>query len=414
MNREKRFFVGLLINGIIYFIFITYLSITLELPWLLIFLIQFFTLWLLFFISHKVWNFWYHPIMQLTNYIQLLNEGDDNFSCDIAKQKDLLGKLAQQINLLANSSKNTTDADIVNGISQAMSTWNQPIFLFDAELKLIYVNQAAITLMRKPLLAGSYYKDLNFYWYKNQLKNKFFDKNWQCQTTKYSNKECPLYLFSAVNITASLNEIELSTQQNLVRVLSHEIRNSITPMVSMSQTLLSMEVLDPQQVKKVLARIATRGERLLKFIKQYAELSTLPSPHLEYFDLSKLIIETINTLPFQLEVEYKGINTCYADQTLFSHLLLNLLKNATEAQSKKVVIRLYIEENNQHLIIEDNGTGFKSLDNILTPFYTTKDNGSGVGMILCSEIMRLHHGLLRVSNKQGCGASVGLVWPLLS
>ena len=115
-----------------------------------------------------------------------------------------------------------------------------------------------------------------------------------------------------------------------------------------------------------------------------------------------------------LNVHYKGAGLCYGDENQISQILINLLKNAQESCSKdtcEVSITLYSQQQNQVIEITDNGPGFANLDNVLTPFYTTKSTGSGIGLSLCDNITRNHQGHLKVSNVDPHGAIISMTWP---
>jgi two-component system nitrogen regulation sensor histidine kinase NtrY len=114
------------------------------------------------------------------------------------------------------------------------------------------------------------------------------------------------------------------------------------------------------------------------------------------------------------QVRFQGNNQCYGDVNQVAQVLINVLKNAQEACTEKncqVNITIYSVKNEQVIEITDNGPVFANLDNVLTPFYTTKTHGSGIGLSLCAEITRNHHGQLSVSNVSDGGARISITWP---
>ena len=228
--------------------------------------------------------------------------------------------------------------------------------------------------------------------------------------------------FSAINISQLLNKNSSVTQQNLIRVLGHELRNSLTPMASMTDTLLSADELDEQQTRLVLSRIHKRSNRLLSFISEYSKLTQLPLPKLEWFNLSEIIDETKLLVNEQLcAIEFQGNQQCFGDEEQIAQVIINLVKNAQEASENiqtKIVIKAFYKQEQQIIEVEDNGPGFANLNNVLTPFYTTKPGGSGIGLSLCAEIIKNHFGQLSVENRKNksaiVGASILMSWPIVS
>jgi two-component system nitrogen regulation sensor histidine kinase NtrY len=197
-------------------------------------------------------------------------------------------------------------------------------------------------------------------------------------------------------------------------VLGHELRNSLTPMSSMADTLLCSEVLNEAQTRKVLSRIQQRSDRLMTFIEQYSQLSQLPPAQPKWFDFSAILVEAKAMVDETCQVYFQGNNQCYGDVNQLAQVLINILKNAQEASTESkclVNITIYSVKNEQVIEITDNGPGFANLDNVLTPFYTTKTNGSGIGLSLCAQITRNHQGQVSVSNISDGGARISMTWP---
>jgi signal transduction histidine kinase len=182
----------------------------------------------------------------------------------------------------------------------------------------------------------------------------------------------------------------------------------------MADTLLCSEELNEVQTRKVLRRIQQRSDRLMTFIEQYSQLSQLPPAQPKWFDFSEILLEAKAMVNEHCAVQFQGNNQCYGDANQVAQVLINVLKNAQEActdTSCRVNITLYLVKNEQVIEITDNGPGFANLDNVLTPFYTTKTHGSGIGLSLCAEITRNHQGQLSVSNIIEGGAKICMTWP---
>ncbi|WP_252097583.1 HAMP domain-containing sensor histidine kinase [Pseudoalteromonas sp. NBT06-2] len=355
--------------------------------------------------------------MQLTTYTQVLKEGEHNLKYKKQNKNNLLLELQQEIEVLAQTKlKNNTQNDTVESVlSHILDSWPIPVCVFDHNLSLIYRNSAMNEQIQQPMLNGTSASSLGFEFNHGQFSHNQFDDKWQNQSISYLNQSQKHWLYSAIDISQILNENQTTTQKNLVRVLSHELRNSLTPMASMADTLLCSEQLNESQTRMVLDRIKSRSERLLAFIGQYSQLAQLPEPQCTWFNFMDILDEAKSMMSTELQVSYKGAALCYGDENQVSQILINLLKNAQESCEKdtsEVSITLYNQQQNQIIEMTDNGPGFANLDNVLTPFYTTKPAGSGIGLSLCDNIVRNHQGQLKVSNLDPHGAKITLVWPI--
>ena len=378
---------------------------------------------LLFFICYplawlawKAHQFWCLCIMQLTAFTQVLKEGEQSLRFKKQNKHNLLLELQKEISSLAhnNSDKNDKNQRVETLLRNILDAWSVPVCLFDHQLQLSYRNNAMNELLQQPMLIGARAKDLGFHVDENNFSHPLYDDKWQCQSIRYVQQGKDNWLFTAIDISQLLNQNQSTTQNNLIRVLGHELRNSLTPMSSMADTLLCSEVLNEAQTRKVLSRIRQRSDRLMTFIEQYSQLSQLPPAQAEWFDFSEILVEAKAMINENCKVQFQGNNQCYGDANQVAQVLINVLKNAQEACTEpccQINITLYSVSNEQVIDITDNGPGFANLDNVLTPFYTTKTHGSGIGLSLCAEITRNHQGQLSVSNLSHGGAKISMTWP---
>ena len=182
----------------------------------------------------------------------------------------------------------------------------------------------------------------------------------------------------------------------------------------MAETILSMQQWDTEQVRKVLTRVKTRSDGLLNFVERFAEVAKIPEPSYEYFDLALLIEQTKVLLSSNDTLNFVGQKSGYGDPQLLAQVLINLIKNAVESVDGKginIEIQFYIKDTQQHLIVSDNGTGFSNIENAITPLFTTKINGAGIGLTFVESVLSKHGGKLKLSNKSTGGAHVELLWP---
>lgn len=223
-----------------------------------------------------------------------------------------------------------------------------------------------------------------------------------------------------------LNQKEYESWEKLMRVLTHEIMNSITPVVSLSETLLSYfqdkraprpaAALTDRTVEKTirgLETIKSQGQNLIYFTTSYRQISGLKQPEFKDFPLARLI-ENVRTL-YQEDLQRQHIDfradlfqpeiQIRADEKMLSQVLINLLKNAMQAVAerpeKRIRLKAYRQGTRLLVEITDNGPGIPShsLEDIFIPFFTTKPNGTGIGLSLSRQIVRLHGGELSVSSQ---------------
>ena len=424
MNHEKTLIITLSILVLLILSLVG--ALTLNIGWsllgvaTLLFTLSYPLIWL----AWRCYSFWCQSIMQLTTFTQVLKEGEQNLRFKHQHPNNLLLGLQKEITRLAtvNLSTSQQHQSLDNLLSHILDAWSVPVCLFDENLQLSYRNTAMNEQIQQPMLLGSLAKDLGFIYQNGQLTHPRFDQKWQCQSIQYRQENQKHWLFSALNISQLLNKNSSATQENLIRVLAHELRNSLTPMASMTDTLLSSDELNEQQTRLVLSRIHKRSNRLLSFISEYSKLTQLPPPKLGWFDLIEVIDEAKLLVNEQIcIIEFQGNQQCFGDEEQIAQVIINLVKNAQEANENpqtKIVIKAYYKQEQQIIEIEDNGPGFANLNNVLTPFYTTKPGGSGIGLSLCAEIIKNHFGQLSVENRENksaiVGASILMSWPIVS
>lgn len=234
-------------------------------------------------------------------------------------------------------------------------------------------------------------------------------------------------LISLKNIHSVLERNEMEAWQKLIRVLTHEIMNSITPIISLSETLSDRGIpsqLTPKEYGVMLQAMQTihrRSKGLLGFVENYRRLTRIPEPVLNQVSVRELMADIKKLFPapdirFQLP---KQEITLWIDRAQIEQVLINLLKNAQEACGRKAeaMIEVELKSNSTSgtlLLIRDNGEGILTevLDKIFVPFFTTKPTGSGIGLSLCKQIMNLHGGNITVRSEVGIGSCFTLTFPI--
>lgn len=242
-----------------------------------------------------------------------------------------------------------------------------------------------------------------------------------------------------IEFERKLHQKEYESWEKLMRVLTHEIMNSITPIVSLSETLLSyfqikhvskstkdITELTIEKTIRGLETIKSQGQNLIYFTESYRQYSGLKQPEFKYFSLTDLI-ENIQIL-YQEILQQQQIRfstdffqpqiQIYADENMLSQVLINLLKNSiqalTEQSEREIHIKVYIQEMILFIKITDNGSGIPSnlLEDIFIPFFTTKKDGTGIGLSLSRQIIRMHGGELSVKSQPFHETSFTISLPL--
>lgn len=223
-----------------------------------------------------------------------------------------------------------------------------------------------------------------------------------------------MHLFK--HLTRELNRQEVATWKKVIRVISHELNNSLAPVISLShsgQTLL--EAQQYQRLPQILQTIAERARHLEGFVKSYAGFAKLPLPQLESVDWEELLTDLARQWSFSRVGELPQQPGRF-DRVQVEQVLINLLKNAHESGSPpdQVAMRVQLVKRNWHIDVLDRGTGMSTavLENALIPFYSTKRSGSGIGLALAREVAEAHGGRLRLSNRTEGGTRVTLQLPV--
>jgi nitrogen fixation/metabolism regulation signal transduction histidine kinase len=238
-------------------------------------------------------------------------------------------------------------------------------------------------------------------------------------------------LVSFQNITNELDKKELDSWQRLIRVLTHEIMNSISPITSLTKVISGyfkkedgnqapLEKIDRQKVSKALSGLNTieeTGKGLLDFVDKYRSLTSLPKPDVSKFTIDNLFGKCKLLMESDIPKNIKIITSVFpeditiiADYGQVEQILINLIKNSIEALSDmkngKIYLKAFYADDNTLIQVEDNGIGISGdiIEDIFVPFFTTKENGSGIGLSLSKQIMQNHDGTISVNSAPNNGS----------
>ena len=216
-------------------------------------------------------------------------------------------------------------------------------------------------------------------------------------------------------LTRELAAQEVATWKKVIRVIAHELNNSLAPISSLAHSgrVLAYEP-DTAQLTRVFATIEERATHLASFIDGYARFAKLPQPRIAPVSWQRLLLRLEGATPFRIAAPLPPIDAA-VDASQMEQVLINLLKNAAESGSPAEAIELEIRESRVGFLIEvrdrGSGLGTEALHNALLPFFSTKPSGTGLGLTLCREIVEAHGGRLSLANRPDGGAVVTIWLP---
>ena len=378
------------------------------------------------------------PLHTMANLLSALREGDFAIRARGARRDEPLGDVMAEINVLSRTlqDQRLSALEATALLRTVMEEINIAIFAFDADHKLRLANHAAQLLLDKPAerilgrdaaeiglaecLEGEPARMLN-------ITFPGGTGRWGMRRSEFREGGRPHRLIVIADLSRTLREEELQAWQRIVRVLGHELNNSLAPIKSIAgslATLLKNSRRPPDwedDMRSGLEIIGTRAESLARFMQAYARLARLPQPTLTATLLRPLVQRVValeTRLPVQVEASPEIVLNCDAAQ--MEQLIINLVKNAVEAALEQrhagrdqagVRLRWRKTANAAEVAIEDDGPGIAQTTNLFVPFFTTKPEGSGIGLVLCRQIAENHGGTLTLANRadaSGCVATLRL------
>ena len=380
----------------------------------------------------RLYRHYRRNIKKVTFLFDAIDNGDFSFNFPTEKRFKEDNILHQSLNRIKLFLQHTREEqmDREKYYEQILNAVDTGILVVDSHDNILQHNQAALRLLDTDVLT-----------HMNQVKEKLKDEHLAKHETQAMLKDKHVRIIALSDVSHELSNQEVDSWIKLIRVLTHEIMNTITPVTSLSETLLT-RVTEDKDLKQGLETIHKTGTELLAFVNNYRRFTHVPQPQPALFYVEPFLerMALLCNHEVEIEVSPKDLLT-YADESLLSHVVTNLLKNAVEAfkekgisaernkqdgneqgrnkqecrsadlqsaASKKAFIRLQAYANAQESIIIDvsNNAGLIPEDvasHIFIPFFTTKPEGSGIGLSLSRQIMRVSGGSLSLHQDKAQG-----------
>src|SRR3954447_11941764 len=376
------------------------------------------------------------PLQTLSNLLAALGEGDFSIRARGARGGDPLGEVMIEVNTLVETLRHQRlDAlEATTLLRKVMAEIEVAVFTFDEERELKFVNRAGARLIGQvsERMLGRRAEELGL---EDCLEgeaprviNTAFPGGvgrWEIRRSSFRQGGRPHELLVLSDLSQPLREEERQAFQRLIRVIGHEMNNSLAPIKSIAGSLSTITERDPlpsdwrDDVQRGLSVIASRSESLSRFMSAYARLAKLPPPKLAPIDIAT-VVDRVVTLEKGHNIQIAGGPrvAVQGDSDQLEQLLINLLRNAMDAVRETggaVKIGWQRVQGSSpptmELWVEDEGPALSNTGNLFVPFFTTKPGGSGIGLVLCRQIAEGHGGTLMLENRndiRGCRARLTL------
>ena len=370
------------------------------------------------------------PLQTLSNLLAALLEGDYSIRSRGATTDDALGLAMLEVNALGETLREqrlgALEASAL--LRTVMKEIEVAIFAFDDELKVRLVNRAGERLLDMPAerMTGRTAHALGLEDMLEGDDQRIVDATfpgargrWALRRSMFRQGGAPHRLLVLSDLSKTLREEELLAWQRLIRVLSHEINNSLAPIKSIAGSLITALTRTPRpadvddDLQRGLSIIAGRSDALQRFMASYARLARLPPPRLEELEVDEWIRRVV-ALETRLDVRIEPgpFTVIRADGDQLDQLLINLVRNGVDAALEtggSVCVGWSRTAESVGVWIADDGPGLADTTNLFVPFFTTKPNGSGIGLALSRQIVDAHGGFLSLENRRGARGVIARV-----
>ncbi len=388
-------------------------------------------------ISANLKNRVVRPLQTLSNILAAIREGDYSIRGRRADSGDALGEVMLEVNDLGETLRGQRlgAMEATALLRTVMSEIDVAVFAFDLEQQLRLVNRAGEKLLAQPALRllGRTSAELGLAEclnghgdagpYTMQMVFPGGVGRWEIRRGTFREGGMQHQLLVLTDLSRALREEERSAWQRLLRVLGHELNNSLAPIKSVAGSLADLIKHEPrpadwrEDMNRGLEVISSRADSLARFIESYSKLARLPQPRFESLNIGELVrrVATLETrLPVRVLAGPEIV--LQADSVQLEQLLINLIRNAVDASLEtNGGVEVGWARQSDHVIVcvKDEGPGLANTANLFVPFFTTKATGSGIGLVLSRQIAEAHGGALTLENRSGtAGCEARLRLPL--
>ncbi len=373
------------------------------------------------------------PLQTLSNVLAAIREGDYSFRARTNRGNDPLATVFQELNSLSEllQQQRMKAIEAAALLRTVMSEIDVAVFAFDEEGLLRLANRAGETLLARPQerLLGFSAVELGLEGALEDGSSRLLELDlpgragrFELRRGSFRQGGRPHQLLVLSDLTRPLREEERQAWQRLIRVMGHEINNSLAPIQSLSGsigTMIEQQGEDWQSdARQGLSIIASRAQALGRFMEAYTRLARLPEPRLGAVRAESLVRKVAGLeLRLPVGIAEGPALSFLADGDQLEQALINLVRNAVDAavETGGAVRLSWIATPEQvSFIVEDEGPGLPTGGNLFVPFFTTKPGGSGIGLLLARQIAEGHGGTLRLTNRETSGARAVLQLPLVS
>lgn len=367
----------------------------------------------------------------IANLLGALREGDYSIRGLSARSGSSMAMVMREVNDLGSTlqRQRTEAVESTALLTHVMEEIGVAVFAFNPTNQLLLVNKAAEALVARSseALVGQPASALGFDEYLTGEPRRLVDRSFGGKRGRYEVRRAvfyregrPHHLVVLADLSQALREQEQAAWQRIVRVLSHEINNSLTPIKSIAHSLRRIvdradDFQRSGEVQQGLSLIEERSGALGRFLRSYAQLARLPKPNPRQVDVAALVhrvVELEKRLP--VSVLPSPAVTLVADSDQIEQLLINVVRNAVDAALEtggRVTIGWKQTGDWLELNVDDEGKGLPDTSNLFVPFFTTKPSGSGIGLALSRQIAEAHNGTIGLENRigaPGCRATLRL------
>ncbi len=366
------------------------------------------------------------PLRTVSNLLAALREGDFSIRARGANRDDVLGEVLWEVNALGETLRRERlgALEATALLRKVMEEIDVAVFAFDGTDHLRLVNRAGERILNQDaeLLLGRTAEALNLHECLEgatpriaQIEFPGKVGRWEIHRSIFREGGVSHQLVVISDISRALRDEERQAWQRLIRVLGHELNNSLAPIKSVAENLVFIlgrkDRADDWQddMRSGLNIIATRSDGLARFMSAYARLAKLPPPSLRPLEIGGLL-RRVAELERRLAIQVlPGEDIMIeADPDQIEQLMINLLHNAIDAAietSGGVRISWRLDRGAVEVVVQDDGPGIPNPANLFVPFFTTKPGGSGIGLVLCRQIAEAHGGTLTLENREGTHGS---------